>query len=437
MSKRVPLVAAAIVMVTAGFSQTPQSMGALTVPELVKRTSNAVVQIVTSDETGEQKLGSGFVVSQDGKIVTNFHVIEGANSAIVKLTNGSSLPVKGILAQDADKDLVILKVNGRNFESLNLDSKLSLQVGDHVVAIGSPLGLEGTVSDGIVSAIRVDEEDKTWIQTTAPVSHGNSGGPLLNMRGKVVGVITRGLNPGEGQNLNFAIPALEVARLLSSNSPTSPLGNDCTSIAKTVDNVVERPAYLREAPLKEQLKWNERLEKAKQGDADSQFWVSTTYWVAASELSHNTAWPDETRAAYWECRTAVQGDAGAQFRLGHDFQNGAGVVTDHLKGEDWIVASAKQGLGVAQLELGISNMKVNWAEAYFWLTLGLADPKAVSPYGLESLSPQEDIDSLFVKWDEAAAHLSQAQLEQVLERARKWSTEEHSPKSLITAHWNN
>ena len=125
MSKRVPLVASVILMVTAGFSQTPQSMGALTVPELVKRTSNAVVQIVASDETGEEKLGSGFVVSQDGKIVTNFHVIEGANSAIVKLANGSSLPVKGILAQDADKDLVILKVNGRNFESLNLDSKLS------------------------------------------------------------------------------------------------------------------------------------------------------------------------------------------------------------------------------------------------------------------------------------------------------------------------
>jgi serine protease Do len=231
MSKRVPLVASAVLMATVGFSQTPQSRVPLTVPELVKRSSSAVVQIVASGETGGQMLGSGFVVSEDGKIVTNFHVIEGANSATVKLANGSSLPVKGILAQDANKDLVILKVDGGNLKWLEIDSMFKLQVGDHVVAIGSPLGFEGTVSDGIVSAIRTDEEEKTWIQTTAPVSHGNSGGPLLNMHGRVVGVIARGMNPNEGQNLNFAIPAFKVAKLLSRDLSISPLGNECTTIA--------------------------------------------------------------------------------------------------------------------------------------------------------------------------------------------------------------
>ena len=89
----------------------------------------------------------------------------------------------------------------------------TLHVGDHVVAIGSPLGLEGTVSDGIVSAIR-DIQSKKWIQTTAPASHGNSGGPLLDMSNHVVGVITSGVNPELGQNLNFAASSNEVTDLL-------------------------------------------------------------------------------------------------------------------------------------------------------------------------------------------------------------------------------
>jgi Trypsin-like peptidase domain len=84
------------------------------------------------------------------------------------------------------------------------------------VAIGSPLGLEGTVSDGIVSALR-SEANKSWIQTTAPVSHGNSGGPLLDMRGNVVGVITSGISAQKGQNLNFAIPSDDVKTLLSTH----------------------------------------------------------------------------------------------------------------------------------------------------------------------------------------------------------------------------
>lgn len=86
-------------------------------------------------------------------------------------------------------------------------------MGDHVVAIGSPLGLEGTVSDGIVSAFR-DVAKIKWIQTTAPASHGNSGGPLLDLSDKVVGVITMGVNPELGQNLNFAAPCSEVKELL-------------------------------------------------------------------------------------------------------------------------------------------------------------------------------------------------------------------------------
>jgi V8-like Glu-specific endopeptidase len=204
------------------------------IADIVKRSSDAVVLIVISDSAGQETaLGSGFLVSADGEIVTNYHVIKEAHSAIVKLSNGAFFPVSGVLASDADKDLAIIKVNGKNLPFLTLGDIDKLQVGDHVVAIGSPLGLEGTVSDGIVSAIR-NVASKKWIQTTAPVSHGNSGGPLLDMSDHVVGVITWGVNLEAGQNLNFAAPCAEVTALLVTAQKQ---GKPLESVAKSGDSL--------------------------------------------------------------------------------------------------------------------------------------------------------------------------------------------------------
>lgn len=189
-------------------------VGQDTVADVVKRSSDAVVLIVISNSAGEETaLGSGFLVSGDGEIVTNYHVIKEAHSAIVKLSNGSFFPVSGVLATDSDKDLAVIKVKGRDLPFLRLGETDKVHVGDHVIAIGSPLGLEQTVSDGIVSALR-DVASNQWIQTTAPVSHGNSGGPLLDMNDHVIGVITWGVNLQLGQNLNFAVPSSEVTNLL-------------------------------------------------------------------------------------------------------------------------------------------------------------------------------------------------------------------------------
>jgi S1-C subfamily serine protease len=202
------VVLGSILVVLASYSATQE-----TVSEVVKRSSDAVVLIVISNSSGQETaLGSGFIVSPDGEIVTNYHVIKEAKSAIVRLANGAFFPVNGVLASDADKDLAIIKVGGKNLPFLTLGDVDKLHIGDHVVAIGSPLGLEGTVSDGIVSALRAGYHEK-WIQTTAPVSHGNSGGPLLDMNNNVVGVITWGFQ--EGQNLNFAAPCSEVKALLA------------------------------------------------------------------------------------------------------------------------------------------------------------------------------------------------------------------------------
>lgn len=110
---------------------------------------------------------------------------------------------------------------GKNLPSLALADSDKVSVGDHVLAIGSPLGLENSVSDGIISAFREDPKGRNWIQTTAPASHGNSGGPLLMMDGKVAGVLT--WKASEGENLNFAVPSKLIVPLLA-NSAVRPLG---------------------------------------------------------------------------------------------------------------------------------------------------------------------------------------------------------------------
>jgi Trypsin-like peptidase domain len=192
------------------------------VSEVVKATVDSVVLIVISDESGKPIAeGSGFIASSDGKIVTNHHVIEGAHSAVVKLNNGAFFPVDGVVADDGDLDIAILKVSGKNLPPLQLADSNNLAAGDHVVAIGSPLGLENSVSDGIVSGLRKDASGRSWVQTTAPTSHGNSGGPLLTMNEKVIGVITMKLR--EGENLNFAVPSQAISTLLT-NSTVRPLG---------------------------------------------------------------------------------------------------------------------------------------------------------------------------------------------------------------------
>jgi hypothetical protein len=206
--------------------------------ELVKSTIDAVVLIVVNDASGKPILeGSGFLVSSDGRIVTNHHVIAGASSAIVKLNNGAFFPVEGIIADDAEHDLALIKVPGKNLPYLNLEDSDSLAIGQRVLAIGSPLGLENSVSDGIVSGFRKDASGKDWIQTTAPASHGNSGGPLLVMAGKVAGVLT--WKAGEGENLNFAAPSKLIAPLLK-NSAVQRLGSTKTAVASATGHTGER-----------------------------------------------------------------------------------------------------------------------------------------------------------------------------------------------------
>jgi hypothetical protein len=145
-----------------------------------------------SDKNGHPiAQGSGFLISKDGRVVTNYHVIRNGRSALVKLPNGTFFTVDGVLASDKIRDVAIIEAHGSDFRTLTLGDSDRLQVGEEVVAIGNPLSLESTVSNGIVSAIRtVEDEGGKFVQITAPISPGSSGGPLFNMAGQVVGITT-------------------------------------------------------------------------------------------------------------------------------------------------------------------------------------------------------------------------------------------------------
>ncbi len=181
-----------------------------TVRELVNQLGEAVVQV-----RAPSGLGSGFILNEEGYLITNFHVIEGETQLSIEVyhqRNGQlerrSYKQIRIVAMNKFQDLALLKIEDKDapkFHYVTLGDSDALAVGERVFAIGSPLGLERTVTEGIVSTKTRQLMGELYLQTTAQINPGNSGGPLFNLRGEVVGVTNMKLAFGEG--LGFAIPA--------------------------------------------------------------------------------------------------------------------------------------------------------------------------------------------------------------------------------------
>ena len=195
--------------------------------EIVKKTADSVVEISTeSVVTGsfaqqyvQQGAGSGVIISQDGYILTNNHVINGANSVKVRLRDGTEYDAT-IIGSDSDNDIALLKVSATGLSPATFGDSNSLAVGDYVVAIGNPLGeLGGTVTDGIISAlarkVTIEDTQMTLLQTNAQVNPGNSGGGLFNANGELVGIVNAKQSATEVEGIAFAIPINNVLYILS------------------------------------------------------------------------------------------------------------------------------------------------------------------------------------------------------------------------------
>lgn len=174
----------------------------LTPEEIYSGASASTVEI-SAKGAGMKKTGTGFFADEKGTVVTNFHVIEGMDSATIKMADGTVADVLGAVAFSQELDLALLATDCG--ESVPLPRRENGPVtGETVYAIGSSLGLTGSFSDGMVSTASRDVEGTEYIQISVPISHGNSGGPLLDGWGRVIGITSAGFT--EGQNLNLAIP---------------------------------------------------------------------------------------------------------------------------------------------------------------------------------------------------------------------------------------
>lgn len=197
----------------------PPPPAKLSTAQMADRATPSVVIVENFNENGEKTgQGSGYVFSRDGIIITNYHVIRGAKSLTVRIPGQEPYRVDSVLSYEIDHDVAALQVSGSSLPALSTETIEEPKVGDRVVAIGAPLGLENTVSEGIVSALR-NAGTMHIIQTTASISPGSSGGPLLNEYGKVIGLTTSTVR--DGQSLNFVVSAKHVSGLLSRRQPMS------------------------------------------------------------------------------------------------------------------------------------------------------------------------------------------------------------------------
>jgi hypothetical protein len=176
----------------------------MTTSQIVEKYSQSVVTIIALDANNQPlSLGSGFFVNENGDIATNHHILEDCAEAIIKTKKGEKGAILQILNYDPQLDLIIAKTSLKHTNPLPFGDSDIITIGDDILAIGNPAGLEGTVSKGIISGIR-EVDDIKFIQITAPISPGSSGGPVFDLAGKVIGVATAYLP--YGQSLNFAMP---------------------------------------------------------------------------------------------------------------------------------------------------------------------------------------------------------------------------------------
>ena len=194
-------------------------------------------------------LGSGFIVRNDGVIITNYHVIEGAYPALVKVKSGDIFDDISIISFDAKRDIAIIKISGFDLPMVNLGNSNDIRIGEKVVVIGNPHGFENTVSDGLLSQQRDTGQGYFLHQISAPISAGSSGSPVFNQKGEVIGIAT--LSDAQGQNLNFSVP-INYARGMVNGpikytlSEFAALGKEPTFTSKSIElDLVERVEVLK------------------------------------------------------------------------------------------------------------------------------------------------------------------------------------------------
>lgn len=318
-------------------------------PELVRRIKPSAVAIETFDSQGKSLArGSGFFIEAD-RVVTNRHVIENAYRVEVHSSIGIVYQVKGVLAVDAEGDIALLKVDASAHvvRPLTLE-RISPQEGESVVVIGNPFGLEGSVTNGIVSAVRDIPTFGRIIQITAPISPGSSGSPVVNMRGQVIGVAT--LQVTGGQSVNFAIPSerisqLQIGTMVSLSELAASTGRN--KRAQAVQFFRDGLSFLSKDDCEKALPYFEKAVEADSNYADA--WAQTGF--CHEKLTHHAEAIEASTKA-----VALRPSAESYFNIGlanyylKQYRESADAYRQAIKIDPYNAADAYYSLGLTYRE---------------------------------------------------------------------------------------
>ena len=249
--------------------------------DLVGPIQQSVVTVINYDVDGDvASIGSGFFIAQNGTLLTNYHVLEGAYHAVIRTMEGSQYPVAAVLAANRLVDLITVRVDipAERATAVVL-AKQAPAIAETVFVIGSPLGLEQTVSEGIISAIREMPTGGKVYQLTAPISSGSSGGPVINQNGEAIGVVT--FQATRGQNLNFAISTDTLDRL-------SDVVSEMSIAEWTIRNTRQGPALAAslcskgarltiQGAFEEALTYFKKATEANPDDSDAWYGLGSCY----------------------------------------------------------------------------------------------------------------------------------------------------------------
>jgi TPR repeat protein len=369
-------------------------------PEEIFASLAGRVLFLTCDlSSDDEVLASGVLVSEDGFLVTNAHVIEGCRNLTATHINGAShRPYQAVLKYyDKKSDTAVLKIEGHGFGFFDLLSR-DVRVGERVYAIGNPQGLEQSMSEGIVSGLR-SEDGASWIQHSAPISQGSSGGALISSRGELLGI--NSWYGKESQNLNFAVPtstlaaAYKHAQVLRGSLKFPELRTDSqfrvgSSDGASPNTSLPAPSSPSSEPLGAVAQYNLGRAYAfgdgqgvPQDDAKAAKWFrkAADQGLASAQLSlgfmnelGQGVPEDDVEAARWYRKAADQGVAEAQASLGTMYSEGRGVPRNYAKALIWYRKAADQGEPAAQCDLGRSyelgrGVAQDYVFAHMWYNL--------------------------------------------------------------------
>ncbi len=362
------------------------NLKALDMEGIYSKSHDAVFYIELLDADKEPfATGSGFFVTADGIAVTNFHVLEDAYSAQVRLPNGKTYPVSNVLGASRELDLAIIQVKGNGFPYLTLGDPDKLRVAQRVCCIGSPLGYENTVTDGLVSSTIKENplvDNRKLIQISAPISRGSSGGALLNEYGQVVGVTS--MTVSIGQNLNFAIPVTELSKV----------------------SLWDEPKSLAEITEESYWSWPSNVDKETETEPNDETYTQVvTDWVEFSGSLSDTKDVDlyglevETPTELFMCiRVAEPYDESISVDI-VDVKTGEVVLASRHVPEDvpfrYVSGHLRKGTFAIRVKAGSSEL--NWSKVNYKficsLTDSITEPTMPGEYSSLELEPNDDFDT--------------------------------------------